>query len=162
MKVTAQEEYGLRCLLQVAAQTTEDPLTLTEISRREGMTVPHVAKIMGLLRQKGLVESVRGRSGGYVLSRPASRISVLEVLLALGDRIFDSEYCDRYAGADQKQCVHVTGCSIRPVWSRVEAIVSDVMRRTSIADLIRLEEQALSRSMDERSRLGTLLHLDPM
>jgi Rrf2 family protein len=162
MKVTAQEEYGLRCLLQVAAQPSGEPLTLTEIARREGMTVPHVAKLMGLLRQRGLVESVRGRSGGYVLTRPPEQVSVFDALIALGDRIFDAEFCERYHGADDQACVHVGGCAIRSVWTRVESIVSDVLRRTSVADLIRFEEGALLRSLDDRSRLSTLLHLDPM
>jgi Rrf2 family protein len=162
MKVTAQEEYGLRCLVQVASQPSAEPLTLTELARREGMTVPHVAKIMGFLRQKGLVESLRGRSGGYVLAKPAEKISVLDVLLALGERIFDSEYCDRYHGVDDQACVHAVTCSIRPVWTRIEAIVSDVMRRTSIADLVRLEEGALLRSIDERMRTNVLLHLESL
>ena len=86
MKVSAQEEYGLRCILQIAAQSSSEPLTLAEIARREGMSVPHVAKLMGHLRHAGLVEGVRGRSGGYVLTRPAGSISVLDALSALGER----------------------------------------------------------------------------
>src|SRR5262245_52149104 len=100
MKVTAQEEYGLRCLVQVAAQPATEPITLTEIARREGMSVPHVAKLMGLLRHAGLVDSVRGRSGGYVLTRPPERISVYEALEGLGERLFDAEYCERFHGLD--------------------------------------------------------------
>jgi Rrf2 family protein len=160
VRVTALEEYGLRCLLQVASQPNE-PMTLPVIAQREGMTVPHVAKLMGALRQGGLVESVRGRSGGYTLARPAEQISVLDVLVALGDRLFDSEYCERYHGVDDKACVHVSGCSIRSVWTRVESIVSDVLRRTSVADLLRFEEEALLRSLDDRTKLS-VLHIDSM
>lgn len=161
MRVSAQEEYGLRCLMQVA-QAKSEPVTLTEIAAREGMTVPHVAKIMGLLRQAGLVESVRGRSGGYVLCRAPEQISVLAVLSALGEPIFGSEFCDRYHGTNDEECVHVGGCSIRSVWSQVGSIVSDVLRRTSIAELVGSEEEALSRSLDERQKLRALLHLEPM
>ena len=115
--------------------------------------MPHVAKLMGALRNGGLVESVRGRSGGYSLARPADQISVLDVLSALGERLFDSEYCERYTGSDDSECVHASGCAIRSVWSRVEAIASDVLRRTTLADLLRLEEAALSRSLDDRQKL---------
>ncbi len=161
MKVTAQEEYGLRCLLQVAAAPESEPVvTLTEIARREGLTVPHVAKLMGTLRNGGLVESVRGRSGGYSLTRPADQISLLDVLSALGERLFDSEYCGRYTGPETQECVHVSGCAIRSVWSWVEAIASDVLRRTTLAELLRLEERALSRSLDDRRRL-TVLPIEP-
>lgn len=161
MKVTAQEEYGLRCLLQVAAAPAGEPVTLTEIARREGMSVPHVAKLMAALRQSGLLESVRGRAGGYVLTRAPEQVSVLDVLMGLGERLFDSEYCTRYHGANEAACVHADGCSIRSVWSRVETIVSDVLRRTTIADLLKTEEAALLRSLDDRQKLG-FLHLEPM
>lgn len=161
MKVSAQEEYGLRCMLQVASAPAAEPVvTLTEIARREGLSVPHVAKLMGALRHGGLVESVRGRSGGYTLARPAERISVLDVLSALGERLFDSEYCERYGGAGDEPCVHSSGCSIRSVWRRVEAIASDVLRRTTLAELLRLEEEALLRSLDERRKL-TVLQSEP-
>jgi len=161
MKVTAQEEFGLRCLLQVAAATGDEPVTLTEIGSREAMTVPHVAKVMALLRHAGLVESMRGRSGGYVLSRAADRISVLDALRALGERLFDAEYCERYHGPDDAACVHSGACSIRPVWSQIETIVSDVLRRTTIAELLRTEEGAMRASLDVRQRSSALLHIEP-
>jgi Rrf2 family protein len=161
VKVTAQEEYGLRCLVQVAGSTSAEPVTLTEIAGREAMSVPHVAKLMACLRQAGLVESVRGRSGGYVLARPAEQISVYDALRALGERLFDAEYCQRFHGTDDQACVHVGGCTIRSVWSRVEAIVGDVLHQTSIADLLRMEEAVLQRSLGDRSKLSTLLHLEP-
>jgi len=161
MKVTAQEEYGLRCLMQVAARPPGAPATITEIAAREAMSVPNVAKLMGFLRQAGLVDSVRGRSGGYVLARPAEQISVYDALLGLGERLFDGEYCGRFHGPDDQDCVHMGGCTIRSVWSRVESIVGDVLRRTSIADLLRMDESVLQRSLDDRSKLSAMLHLEP-
>jgi len=116
---------------------------------------------MAALRQASLVESVRGRSGGYVITRQADQISVLDVWSGLGEQIFDSEYCERFHGVEDKACVHVNGCSIRSVWSRVETLISDVLRRTSLADLLRYEESALTRSLDERAKLS-VLHIEPM
>ena len=65
MKLSAQEEYGLRCLLQMASRGNEASLSIPEISRAEGLSVPNVAKLMRLLRIAGFVKSVRGQSGGY-------------------------------------------------------------------------------------------------
>ena len=161
MKITATEEYGMRCMLQLAAQDPASPLTLSEISRREGMSVPHVAKVMAHLRAGGLVDSVRGRSGGYVLSRRPEAISVLDVLAALGERLFDSEFCDRHHGDRHDACVHAGGCSIRSVWGSVESVVSDVLRRTSIAELIRAEERTLARALEDRSRSSRFVRLEP-
>src|SRR6266571_2676492 len=101
MKVSAQEEYGLRCMLQLARRQKgglEHPLTLSEMAREEGLTVPHVAKLIRRLRKAGLVRSVLGRTGGYTLSRDACSVSVAEVLGALGGKLYDTDYCARYSG----------------------------------------------------------------
>jgi Mn-dependent DtxR family transcriptional regulator len=71
MKLSTQEEYGLRCLLQLARAGDAASLTIAEMSEREGISSPNVAKIMRILRRAGLVRSTRGKAGGYYLSRPA-------------------------------------------------------------------------------------------
>src|SRR5271170_2814495 len=73
MKITAQEEYGLRCLLRLAKAESRS-ITLPEVAAAEGLSVPYVAKLMAVLRQAGLLESVRGRSGGYKLVRQPGQI----------------------------------------------------------------------------------------
>ena len=70
MKLSSQEEYGLRCLLQLARHGDEASLTIAEMSQREGISSPNVAKIMRILRRAGLVASTRGKAGGYTLARP--------------------------------------------------------------------------------------------
>src|SRR5258708_12836034 len=84
MRLTAQEEYGLRCLLQVA-RGEEGSVTTPEIAEREGLSQAHVHKLMGLLRRAGLVESVRGRKAGYQLARPAGQINVRPPPAGLAD-----------------------------------------------------------------------------
>src|SRR4051794_32426910 len=98
MRISAQEEYGLRCLLRLA-KSEAGSLTLPEIAAAEGLSVPHVAKLMAVLRQANLVDSVRGRSGGYRLARPAEEIGVGRLLLVLGEPLFDeADYCQKHAG----------------------------------------------------------------
>ena len=75
MKITAQEEYGLRCLLRLArVEPDQPPLTIPEIAADEKLSVPNVAKLLSVLRQAGLIESVRGRTGGYRLARPPADV----------------------------------------------------------------------------------------
>ncbi|RYG34392.1 transcriptional regulator, partial [bacterium] len=70
MKFSTQEDYGLRCLLQIARRPLEETaLTIPEISRLEGLSQTHVAKLLMLLRQSGFVRSSRGQAGGYRLDR---------------------------------------------------------------------------------------------
>ena len=64
MKLSSQEEYGLRCLLQIARAGEGASRTIAEVSEREGISAPNVAKIMRLLRRAELVRSTRGKAGG--------------------------------------------------------------------------------------------------
>lgn len=151
MKVSAQEEYGLRCLLQLAKrQRSGDatPLTLSEIARQEGLSVPNVAKLIRRLRKAGLVRSVLGRTGGYTLARSADGVSVAEALHALGGRLYDPTYCSKYAG-DLKICSHNGDCSIRSLWGVLEGLIERVLGKTMLSELIR-SEQGMAAMLDGR------------
>ena len=86
MKFSAQEEYGLRCLLQIARLGPDGSMTIPEISRIEGLTPTHVAKLTMILRKGGFLSSTRGQAGGYALARSPEKIIVGEVLEALGGK----------------------------------------------------------------------------
>jgi Rrf2 family protein len=146
MQFSAQEEYGLRCLLRLAARPSHS-VTIPEISQAEGISVPYVAKLMRLLRDGGLVNSERGQSGGYRLARPASQISAAEGLAALGSKFYGGEFCEKYSG-NEDECTHTTNCSIRSLWRAVQMAVDHVLSRTTIDDLARNEEQ-MNRFIDD-------------
>ena len=139
MKITAQEEYGLRCLLRLAAQPRGEPLTIPEIAVAERLSVPYVAKLMHILRQAELVDSNRGRTGGYTLARPADEISLGEALALLGEPLFaDPSYCDRHHGTEDAKgsCVHTTDCAVRAVWRSLGDMIAGVLYRVSLAELL--------------------------
>ena len=96
MKLSSLEEYGLRCLLQLARGGSDQSLTIEEISQAEGVTPPNVAKVMRILRRGGFVESVRGQNGGYKLAFSARAISVGEALEVLGGRLYDPSFCEHF------------------------------------------------------------------
>src|SRR2546425_11812681 len=75
MRFTAQEEYGLRCLLQIAREPAGS-LTIPEIAEREALTSAYVAKLMSVLRKAGLVKSTRGQKGGYRLACPPDQMNL--------------------------------------------------------------------------------------
>ena len=85
MHLLAQEEYGLRCLVQLARHRGSSPLTIPEIAAAEGLSPEYTAKLMRALRQGGLVMSTRGAAGGYRLARPAEEVTAWEVLEKLDD-----------------------------------------------------------------------------
>jgi len=139
MKLTSQEEYGLRCLLQLARSDAQS-LTIAEMSEREGISAPNVAKIMRILRRAGLVRSTRGKSGGYRLARLAKEIRALDVLAALGGRLFDPGFCDRHAGLEA-HCLNTRDCSIRPVLRGLQDAVDQVLGELTLASLLGTENE---------------------
>jgi Rrf2 family protein len=134
MHLSAQEEYGFRCLLQVARHEGGEPMRTAEIAEREGLTPEYTAKLMRLLRQGGLVASTRGAGGGYRLGREAADISVWNVLEVLGGGFFLQEFCEGHSGA-LRDCAHSTNCSLRAVWRGLDGLVRTALSAITLDDL---------------------------
>ena len=143
MKLTAQEEYGLRCLLQVASEWPNKSLTIPEVSRREGISVHHAGKLLQILRHGGLLRSVRGQVGGYSLALQPGQIVVRDVLGLLGGRIYEEGFCRTHKG-QERACLHSTDCSIRSLWRSIQTAVDDVLGKTTLQDLLRREREMAS------------------
>lgn len=140
MKITALEEYGLRCMVQLARGATDAPMTGAQVAENEGLTSDYAGKLLNLLSQHDLVQSVRGRNGGFVLGRPAAEITVADIVRALSNDIFDSEYCERHVGAESV-CVHESSCALRPVWTTVSEMITLTLQSITLLDLLRSEGQ---------------------
>jgi Rrf2 family protein len=140
MKPTAQEEYGLRCALQVARRH-DRIITIPEIAAAEGLTVPYAAKMMRLLLKGGIVNSTRGHQGGYRLSAPPAAITVAAVMDALGPGVFPEGFCVDHRGA-RHSCIHSANCSIRSVWTSLDLIIRDALGRISLNDLVGSDHHA--------------------
>jgi Rrf2 family protein len=135
MKLSSHEEYGLRCLLQVGRQGSYGSATIPEISQKEGLSTPYVAKLMRMLRRGGLVKAARGKVGGYTLALPPERIWIADALTILGGRMYEDDFCERHSGA-QTSCAHSTGCSIRSLWRDLQGAIDSVLRTTTLQDLL--------------------------
>ena len=147
MQLLAQEEYGLRCLIQVARHAGPDPLTIPEIAAAEGLSPEYTAKLLRALRQAELVVSTRGAGGGYRLARPAREVTAWQVVQALGGSPFPKEFCDSHPG-QRHDCVHTGGCSIRGLWTAVEGAVRGVLEGVTLAELARSDTSALITRID--------------
>src|SRR5215831_311263 len=140
MKLSALEEYGLRCLLRVAVAGPGESVTIPEIAEAEALSVPYTGKLMAALRQGGFVESVRGQAGGYTLARPAEQIRVSDVLTTLGGRLFEPAFCDEFSGLEEI-CTRSIDCSIRSLWRSIQYAVDHVLAGISLNDLLRKESE---------------------
>ena len=137
MKISAQEEYGLRCLVQLANLPAGDSLTLPQIAEREGISTANAGKLMWLLNKAGFVQSTRGTKGGYFLSRPAIDIHLNEIIKVLDEDVM-AKHCDNYTGV-LDSCVHNGDCGIRPVIVGLHEIVENALSRITLAQLVGTE-----------------------
>jgi len=143
MKISAQEEYGLRCLLRVA-KSESGAASLPEIATAEGLSVAYVGKLMAVLRHGGVLDSVRGRSGGYTLAKPAEEIGLGSILLILGEPLFDeTDYCKKHAGTEAPNgvCTNRSGCTLKSLWQTLEHWMRKTLDQITLADLIQNEGQ---------------------
>jgi Rrf2 family protein len=141
VKLTANEEYGLRCLVRLGyAAYAGLSLTIPEISAAEGVSPPYAAKILRVLRKGGFIKAARGKAGGYTLARPAEEIVIGEAIEALGGRLFESDFCDSHAG-QAAICTRSVDCSVRSLWRAVQVSVDQVLGKTTLRDLLQKEEE---------------------
>ena len=134
MKVSSQEEYGLRCLVQLARVVEGGSLTLTQIAKREGISVANAGKLLWILNKAGLVQSHRGTKGGYYLARPASDIRLNEVIKVLDEDAVQT-HCKSYTGV-MEVCVHTGDCGIRPIIVGLHEIVHKALSEITLAKLV--------------------------
>ena len=142
MKLTSHDEYGLRCLIRLGQQGPAGRLTIPEISNAEGVSEAYAGKLLRILRLGGFVTAARG-TGGYSLARPASQIVLGDVMAVLGGRLFEGGFCETHTG-QMEDCVRSVDCSLRVLWRAVQAAVDDVLRRTTLQDLLCSEQQMIT------------------
>ena len=134
MKISAQEEYGLRCLVQLANLPAGESLTLPQIAEREGISTANAGKLMWLLNKAGFVQSTRGTKGGYFLARAADNIRLSEIIQVLDQDVL-AKHCESYTGVLEK-CIHKGDCAIRPVIVGLHEIVEHALSQITLAQLV--------------------------
>lgn len=141
MKITAQEEYGLRLLIRIASCKDRDGMSIPQLSEAEGISSHYVAKLTRILRIGGFINSTPGYKGGYVLSMPAQEIIINKVLKALGGSLFDQAFCGSHAGA-MKLCTNSVDCSSRSLWQMIQYTVDQLLDQVTLHNLVSTEENS--------------------
>jgi Rrf2 family protein len=142
MHLFAQEEYGLRCMLQVARSGGQDPLSIPQIAEAEGLSTEYTAKLLRTLRQGGLLTSSRGAGGGYRLARRSGEITAWDVIEVLGGSFFPESFCEAHPG-QLRDCVRSSDCSVRALWNKVQGVVQAMLCKVTLADMQHRESQVL-------------------
>ncbi len=133
MRVTTWAEYGLIVSVHLAKRYGEGPVAAREVAEKELLPADYVEQILLRLRRSGLVASVRGAHGGYLLARSADEISVKDVLDAAEHGTFEVN-CDVYpVSADR--CGPNGHCTIRPVWRKLQKSIDETLSGIRLSDL---------------------------
>ncbi|MEI6309988.1 MAG: Rrf2 family transcriptional regulator, partial [bacterium] len=135
MRVSARGEYGLRAMVFLASQSSLEPVPLERIGREGMVPRPFLAQIMLGLRRADLVASVRGYRGGYLLTRSSSLVTVREIVEALEEDLslvsclMTSQPAAACPGSQFEPCL------TRVFWQRARQALTEMMERTTLADL---------------------------
>jgi len=140
MKLTTAEEYGLRCLLQVARLAPYGSgklASIRDVADAEGLSADYVAKLLGRLRKAELLHSTRGASGGYALARGTDEITAAQALSAFDTPVHGDGFCTSFKG-QLDCCVHKTQatCNLTSLWTAVGTALNDVLSRVTLSDLL--------------------------
>jgi Rrf2 family transcriptional regulator, cysteine metabolism repressor len=139
MMFSTKAEYGVRVMVELARRAGEDPIPLAEIAAHDGLPLAYLEHLVARLRKAGLVDSRRGSRGGYLLARPASEITMAEVVEALEGSIAPIE-CISEASDGSIVCSRESGahhvCPTKKLWTRVRFSIVATLRETTLADLL--------------------------
>jgi Rrf2 family cysteine metabolism transcriptional repressor len=135
LKISTRGEYGIRAMLDIALHNQEGPVTLKSISGRQDISEPYLEQLVGGLRKAGLVVSMRGAQGGYVLAKEPAQITIGELIRVLEGPIAPVD-CVNEQADESECCANVHRCATRVLWQRLRDSMTEVLDSTTLADLI--------------------------
>lgn len=134
MKLSTKGKYGVRAVFEIARNEGEGPLTIKTIAERQGISLSYLEQILYRLAKAGLIESVRGPGGGYLIGKTPSELTIGDVVRALEGPIALSHCLEPGMSGD---CYQADDCVARMVWSRVGAKIEEALDSITFNDLLR-------------------------
>lgn len=133
MKITTKGRYGLRALIDLAQYSEIEPVSINSIANRQGISERYLEQLMTLLKKAGIIKSIRGAGGGYVLAKEMEDISVGDVLRALEGSL---EPVECAAFNEEDSCQAAGGCVTKYVWQKINESINQTVNEISIKQLV--------------------------
>lgn len=148
MRLTTKGRYAVTAMLDLAIHGDPEPVTLSDISLRQDISLSYLEQLFARLRRHGLVHSVRGPGGGYRLGRDTAAIAIVDIIDAVDESV-DATKCQGQGNCQQGEI-----CLTHHLWEDLSAQINDFLRGISLADLMqRHEVKSVAHSQDERREL---------
>ena len=138
MKISTKGRYGLRALIDIAQYREIEPVPISSISARQDISERYLEQLMALLKRAGLIKSIRGAGGGYVLAKDVSEISVGDVLRALEGNL---EPVECAAFHEEESCEAAGGCVTKYVWKKINESINRTVDEIDLKQLVEESKQ---------------------
>jgi Rrf2 family cysteine metabolism transcriptional repressor len=133
MKLSTRGKYGVRAVFEIALHYGKGPITIKEIADRQGISFSYLEQILHRLGKAGVIESVRGPAGGYLLARKPLDLTIGDIVRALEGPIALSHCLEPGESGD---CTQAEDCVARMVWVKVGAKIEEALDSISFNDLL--------------------------
>lgn len=134
MKLSTKGRYGLRALIDLAQYSEAEPVSIGSIAARQGISERYLEQLMSLMKKAGLIKSIRGAGGGYVLAKDARDISVGDVLRALEGNLEPVE-CPAFQ-ENGAGCEASGSCVTKYVWKKINESINQTVDEMKIDTLV--------------------------
>ena len=132
MKLSTRAEYGLRAMFDLALHNGEGPISLKSIAERQGISEHYLEQLIAPLRKAGLVKSIRGAQGGYILSREPLEIRVGDIVRVLEGPLAPMDCVNE---EEEGNCHRAETCVTRGIWAKVRDSVNEVLDSYTLEDM---------------------------
>ena len=129
MKLSTKGRYGLRAMIDLARYSEKEPVSIGSVAARQEISERYLEQLVALLKKAGLVKSIRGASGGYVLAKKPSEISVGDILRALEGSL-EPVKCAAFDTTTGE------GCVTKYVWQKINDSINDTVNQIMLDELI--------------------------
>lgn len=136
MKISTRGRYGLLAIIDIALNQESGCVTLKSVAGRQGLSEHYLEQLVSPLKKAGLVRSIRGAQGGYVLNRSADEISMGDILRSLEKSLYPVDCLD---DTDEKCACGVDNCSncvTKPVWEQMYESFNSILDNTKLDKLV--------------------------
>ncbi len=150
MRLTTKGRFAVTALLDLAMQRSSGPVRLAEISKRQQISLSYLEQLFGKLRQRKLVESVRGPGGGYCLAKNMDHVSVADIILAVDEPI-DSTQC-----GGKENCHNDKNCMTHDLWTDLNALIFNHLGAVTLKHLVddqRVTQDGATQMLDMRKTM---------
>ncbi len=132
LRLSTKGQYGVRAMYEIARGYPDEPVNIKSISRRQDVSIHYLEQILNRLRRAGLIKSVKGPGGGYLLTRPPEEISIAEILEEL-----EGPFALTSCLNPEEGCVRVDRCVTHLLWKSLGWQIESFLRTVTLDDLLK-------------------------